>query len=239
MNKHVGKVAILGGSSGIGLAAVRHLAGAGYEVIATGRDADKLRAAVAGMEGSVRTEAFDSAQRDALEQFFHKVGTVDHLVIALSGGDGAGPFKELDLAALRRGFEAKFWPHVQAAQVALPFLRQGGSVTFVTAISARIANPGTSGLAAINAAIEAMVPVLARELAPTRVNAVSPGVVETPWWNAMPVEDRQAFFAQHASELPVARIGQPDDVAQAIAFLVGNGYTTGTIMECDGGLHLL
>ena len=239
MNSNGGKVVVLGGSSGIGLAVVRRLAGAGYEVIATGRDEDKLRTAVAEIDGAVSVEAFDAAQRESLDGFFERVETVDHLVIALSGGDGAGAFTELDLGALRRGFEAKFWPHVQAAQAALPALRKGGSITFVTSISARIANPGTSGLAAINAAIEAMVPVLARELAPTRVNAVSPGVVETPWWNAMPDEARQAYFAQHASELPVARIGQPDDVAQAIAFLIGNGYTTGSVMECDGGLHLL
>lgn len=239
MSSGIGRVVVLGGSSGIGLATVKRLAGTGYEVIATGRDADKLRAAAAGIEGPIRIEAFDGTQRESLERFFNSAGTVDHLVIALSGGEGAGPFRELDLTALRRGFEAKFWPHVQAAQAALPALRKGGSITFLTAISARIANPGTSGLAAINGAIEAMVPVLARELAPTRVNAVSPGVVETPWWNALPDDARQKFFAQHASELPVARVGQPDDVAQAVAYLIGNGYTTGSILECDGGLHLL
>lgn len=239
MGSGAGSVVVLGGSSGIGLATVRRLAGAGYEVIATGRDAEKLRAAVAGIDGAVRTEAFDGTQRESLDRFFSNIGTIDHLVVALSGGDGAGHFQELDLLALRRGFEAKFWPHVHAAQAALPALRKGGSVTFLTAISARIANPGTSGLAAINGAIEAMVPVLARELAPTRVNAVSPGVVETPWWNAMPDDVRRQFFASHARELPVARVGQPDDVAQAVAFLIGNGYTTGSILECDGGLHLL
>lgn len=239
MGNSVGRVVVLGGSSGIGLATVKRLASAGYEVIATGRDEEKLRAAVSSIDGSVRVEAFDGTQRESLDQFFGSVGTIDHLVIALSGGEGAGNFQELDLLALRRGFEAKFWPHVQAAQTALPALRKGGSLTFLTAISARIANPGTSGLAAINGAIEAMVPVLARELAPTRVNAVSPGVVETPWWNAMPDDVRQQFFAKHARELPVARIGQPDDVAQAIAYLIGNGYTTGSILECDGGLHLV
>ncbi|MBP0717756.1 SDR family oxidoreductase [Burkholderia sola] len=239
MDNEFGKVVVLGGSSGIGLAAVRRLAAAGHEVIATGRDADKLEAVRASTEGLLRVDAFDGAQREQLDRFFASVGIIDHLVIALSGGDGAGPFKDLDLASLRRGFEAKFWPHVQAAQAVLPVLRTGGSITFVTAISARIANPGTSGLAAINAAIEAMVPVLARELAPTRVNAVSPGVVKTPWWNSVPDEARQAFFERHASELPVGRVGQPDDVAQAIAFLIGNGYTTGSVIECDGGLHLV
>ncbi|MDN7486750.1 short-chain dehydrogenase [Burkholderia sp. AU31652] len=239
MHNDTGRVVVLGGSSGIGLATVRRLAGAGYDVIATGRDADKLQAATASIDGSVRIDAFDGAQREQLERFFASAGSIDHLVIALSGGDGAGPFRELDLGSLRRGFDAKFWPHVQAAQAALPTLRSGGSITFVTAISARVANPGTSGLAAINAAIEAMVPVLARELAPTRVNAVSPGVVKTPWWNGLPDDARQAFFEQHASALPVGRIGEPDDVAQAIAFLIGNGYTTGSVIECDGGLHLL
>lgn len=239
MGNSAGRVVVLGGSSGIGLATVRRLVDAGHEVIATGRDADKLRASLADIQGPVRHEAFDGTQRESLDRFFSSVGTIDHLVIALSGGDGAGHFQELDLLALRRGFEAKFWPHVQAVQAALPTLRKGGSVTFLTSISARIANPGTSGLAAINGAIEAMVPVLARELAPTRVNAVSPGVVETPWWNAMPEEARRQFFANHASELPVGRIGQPDDVAQAVAYLVGNGYTTGSVLECDGGLHLL
>jgi NAD(P)-dependent dehydrogenase (short-subunit alcohol dehydrogenase family) len=239
MSSNVGKVVVLGGSSGMGLATVRRLAGTGYEVIATGRDAEKLEAAVASIKGTVHVRAFDGAQREQLERFFESVGTIDHLVIALSGGEGSGAFRELDMACVRRGFEAKFWPHIQAAQAVLPFLRKGGSMTFVTAISARVANPGTSGLAAINAAIEAMVPVLARELAPTRVNAVSPGVVETPWWNVVPDDARQAFFEKHASELPVGRIGQPDDVAQAIAFLVENGYTTGSIMECDGGLHVL
>ncbi|GAB3789787.1 hypothetical protein GCM10028797_25690 [Dyella agri] len=177
MSSGAGSVVVLGGSSGIGLATVRRLASTGYEVIATGRDAEKLRAAMAGVDGAVRFEAFDGTQRESLDRFFSNIGTIDHLVIALSGGDGAGNFQELDLLALRRGFEAKFWPHVQAAQAALPALRKGGSVTFLTAISARIANPGTSGLAAINGAIEAMVPVLARELAP-------PGSTPSPpaWW---------------------------------------------------------
>ena len=239
MGSGASRVVVLGGSSGIGLATVKRLADAGYELIATGRDEGKLHASLADIQGAVRYEAFDGTQRESLDRFFSSIGTIDHLVIALSGGDGAGHFQGLDLLALRRGFEAKFWPHVQAVQAALPALRKGGSVTFLTSISARIANPGTSGLAAINGAIEAMVPVLARELAPTRVNAVSPGVVETPWWNAMPEEARRQFFDSHASELPVARVGQPDDVAQAVAYLVGNGYTTGSIIECDGGLHLL
>lgn len=234
-----GKVVVLGGSSGMGLATVVRLAGMGYAVVATGRDEAKLHRALAPLQGGVSGVAFDASDRAALDAFFASCGEVDHVVIALSGGEGGGAFRELDLAALRRGFAAKFWPHAEAAQAALPALRVGGSLTFVSSISARMANPGTAGLAAINAAIEAMVPVLARELAPVRVNAVSPGVVDTPWWDGMGESGKRDFFAQHAASLPVGRVGQADDVAQAVEFLVGNGFTTGTVMACDGGLHLL
>ncbi|MEI7037789.1 SDR family oxidoreductase [Fulvimonas yonginensis] len=238
MNEAGNRVVVLGGSSGLGLASVRMLAGAGHAVVATGRDPAKLAQALAPLRGDVRGVAFDAADRAQLDAFFARLGPFDHLVIALSGGEGAGMFRELDIAALRRGFAAKFWPHVEAAQAALPALRPGGSITFVTAISARVANPGTAGLAAINAAIEAMVPVLARELAPIRVNAVSPGVVDTPWWDGLDPQVKEAVFRRQAAVLPVGRVGRPDEVAQAIAFLVGNGFTTGTVIECDGGLHL-
>lgn len=239
VNTGMGKVVVLGGSSGMGLATVARLAGMGYAVVATGRDEAKLHRALEALQGEVSGVAFDAADRTALDVFFAGCGGVDHVVIALSGGEGAGAFRELDLAALRRGFAAKFWPHAEAAQAALPALHAGGSLTFISSISARIANPGTAGLAAINAAIEAMVPILARELAPMRVNAVSPGVVDTPWWNAMGEQGKRDFFAQHAASLPVGRVGQADDVAQAVAFLIGNGFTTGTVLACDGGLHLL
>jgi NAD(P)-dependent dehydrogenase (short-subunit alcohol dehydrogenase family) len=98
--------------------------------------------------------------------------------------------------------------------------------------------PGTAGLAAINAGIEAMVRVLAGELKPLRVNGVSPGVVDTPWWDFLPAEQRQAVFREFAGRTPVGRIGEPVDVARAIAFLVSNGFMSGHVLTCDGGIHL-
>ena len=230
--------AVIGGSSGIGLATVRRLAAAGARVVATGRDAAKLDAAISGLGERVTGAAFDATDRTALDAFFARAGTIDHLVLTLSGGEGAGAFAQLDLQALRRGFEAKPWPQLEAAQAALPFLRAGGSITFVTAISARMANPGTSGLAAINGALEAMVGPLARELAPSRVNAVSLGFVDTPWWDGMPAAAKQARFDEQCARLPVRRVGRPDDVAHAVQFLVENGNTTGHVIACDGGLSL-
>ena len=84
-----------------------------------------------------------------------------------------------------------------------------------------------------------MVGGLARELAPRRVNAVSPGVIDTAWWSQAPAAVRQVVFEEQARTLPVGRVGQPEDVAQSVLFMATNGFTTGSIVECDGGLHLL
>lgn len=232
-------VVVVGGSSGVGLATVRRLAATGARVIATGRDDGKLKAAIGGMGANVSGAAFDACDRGALDAFFEKTGPIDHLVLTLSGGEGAGEFVHLDLQSLRRGFEAKFWPQLEAAQAGARVLQKGGSITFVTAISARNALPGTAGLAAINGALEAMVGSLARELKPSRVNAVSPGLVDTPWWDRMPVALKDDLFRQQVETLPVGRVGRPQDVAHAIEFLIENGYTTGTVIECDGGLRLV
>jgi len=234
-------VVVLGGTSGIGLEVVRQAAASGARAIAVGRDARKLDAALQGIKGQVSGATLDARDRKALDAFFAGVGAVDHLVLTLSGGEGAGPFETLDLGSLRRGFEAKFWPQLEAAQAALPCLRgnANASLTFVSAISARLARPGASGLAAINGALESMVGALARELAPVRVNAVSPGVIDTPWWAAMPAAVKDEIFEEQRRTLPVSRVGQPGHVAHAIRFLMENAFVTGTVIECDGGLRLV
>lgn len=224
MDEHQEIAVVIGGSSGVGLAAVRRLEARGLKVIAASR-------------GTARP--LDATDRAALDAFFAEIGRFDHLVLTLSGGEGAGLFASLDLAALERGFAAKFWPQVNAVQAALPYIARGGSITLVTAISARIANPSTAGLGAINGALESMIGTLAREIAPTRVNAVSPGVIDTPWWNGMPADTKESVFQSQRDTLPAGRVGQPDDVAQVIDMLTGNGFITGATIPCDGGLHLL
>jgi NAD(P)-dependent dehydrogenase (short-subunit alcohol dehydrogenase family) len=232
-------VVVLGGSSGIGLEVVRQAALGGARVIAVGRDRDKLGDALHAVPGNVRGIAADATDTQALDACFQETGPVDHLVLTLSGGEGAGTFAQLDLQALRRGFEAKFWPQVQAAQAALRLMRRGGSITFVTAASARIARAGVAGLGAINGALESMIGTLALELAPTRVNAVSPGVIDTPWWDGLPAAVKREVFDEQTRTLPAGRVGRADDVARTVLFLAESDFVTGTVVVCDGGLHLL
>ncbi|MEV6839174.1 SDR family oxidoreductase [Streptomyces sp. NPDC051133] len=232
------RVAVMGGSSGIGEATARLFAADGAEVVVTGRDQDRLDAAAARIGGKVSTHRLDASDRTAVDAFFATAGAIDHLVLALSGSKGGGPFAALDLAELADGFDGKFWPHVHVLQAALPTLRHDGSATLVTAASARAALPGTAGLAAINGALEAMVPPLAVELAPLRVNAVSPGVVDTPWWDGVPDEQRRALFDGYAAATPVGRVGRPEDIARAIHLLAANGFVTGVVLEATGGATL-
>lgn len=230
-------VAIIGGSSGIGLATAAHLLEKGYRVTITGRDAAKLQAAGQSLNGDIARVTMDAADFAGLAEAFQAIGPVDHLVLALGGGNGAGPFATVDLADLRKGFEQKTMAHFACAQACLPHLSKQGSITFVSAVSAQAAMPGTAGLGAINAAIAALAPILAVELKPIRVNCVSPGVVDTPWWD-FTAEQREQTFAGFAARTPVGRVGRPEEIAEAIAFLIGNGFTSGHTLICDGGIRL-
>jgi NAD(P)-dependent dehydrogenase (short-subunit alcohol dehydrogenase family) len=232
-------VYVMGGSYGIGEAAARAFAAAGAQVVITGRSKERLDAAAARIGFPVATRPLDAADPDAVAGFFGDGETIDQLVLALSPGAVAlGPLATLNEDELRTAFDGKFFAHVRIVQAAVPHLSQHGSVTFISAASARSAAPGTAGLAAANGAIEAMVPPLAAELAPIRVNAVSPGVVDTAWWAGLPEDQRATVFEGFAAGTPVGRIGRPEDVAGAILYLAGNGFVTGTVLDVSGGLTL-
>ena len=164
---------IIGGSSGIGLAAARQLLASGLEVTITGRSAERLdeaRRSLAGAKGIV----MDAAAADTLKETFSRIGSFDHLVLALGSGKGLGPFASVPLADVRQSFEEKVYPHFAVAQTALPFLRKEGSITFISSVSAHGAMPGTAGISAANAAVATLVPILAVELRPRPSSRLRP-----------------------------------------------------------------
>ena len=229
-------VFIIGGTSGIGLAAAARLGALGYEATVAGRDPVKLETARRCL-GGARGVSMDARDPKAVEAAFAAVGPIDHLVLAFGSSQGAGPLASVEIGSVRAGFEEKTLPQIACLQAALPTLRKDGSVTLISAVSAYAGMPGTAGLAAANAAVAALVPVLAAELRPLRVNGVAPGVVDTPWWDFLPQEQRRAVFASYAERTLVGRNGAPEDIADVIAFLIGNGFMNGEIVVCDGGVR--
>jgi NAD(P)-dependent dehydrogenase (short-subunit alcohol dehydrogenase family) len=234
------RVVVIGGTSGIGAASAQAAIALGAEVIVVGREGSKLRAAEQALGAGANSERVDAGNRTQLDALFARLGHLDHLVLSVSAGPvGIGPIAALKLDELRAAFEGKFWPYLIALQAALPHIRSRGSITMVGAASAGAALPGVAGFAAVNGALEAMVPGLAVELKPVRVNAVSPGVVDTRFWEGLGDEQRSAMFAKYASATPVGRIASPVDVGEAIVSLMANGFITGAILPVDGGLTLV
>jgi NAD(P)-dependent dehydrogenase (short-subunit alcohol dehydrogenase family) len=227
---------IIGGTSGIGLATARLLAPR-MRVTIAGRDATRLAEARRLLPDDVRGEVFDAAGPEP-EDFYGRIGPFDHLVLALGSRRGLVPLAALATDELAAGFAEKVWPQVASTRAALPHLSKAGSITFVGAVSAHAAMPGTSGIAAANGALATVVPILAAELKPLRVNAVAPGVIDTPWWDFLPAEARQQTFAEFTKRTPVGRIGRAEDIAEAIAFLVTNRFVDGHVLVCDGGIRL-
>ncbi|OXM63004.1 SDR family oxidoreductase [Amycolatopsis vastitatis] len=229
---------VAGGTSGIGLATARRLQRQGYDVHVTGRGKERLDD-VAASDPQLTGHQADGGDAEAMAALAGSLGTVDVLVVSLSGTEGMGPIDSLDLAMLRRAFDAKFWAHLTTIQAVLPHLAADGSITLLSAITARAAMAGTAGIGALNAAVEALVKPLAVELAPRRVNAVSPGVVDTAWWSGFPEEMRDGFFAQTAASIPARRVATADDVAEVVTLAATNPNLTGTVLEADGGARLV
>lgn len=232
------KVVVIGGSSGMGLASAKRLAVEGYQVVISARSSERIAQTLKTLAAECTGFVLDYADRAKIKAFFHAVGPFDHLVLAGAGPAAWGAFDELDPAALEGAFASKFWGYFHCLRAALPNIREDGSVTLITGAASRTAIPGTSGLAAINGAIERMGITLAKERAPLRVNVLSPGLVDTPAYDWMPPDQKQKMLQDTAAGLPLRRVGQPDDVAEAVHFLVRERYITGSVLDVDGGVRL-
>jgi NAD(P)-dependent dehydrogenase (short-subunit alcohol dehydrogenase family) len=223
---------VLGGSSGIGLATAEAAVEAGASVTIASRSKTKLDAALARLGDRARAIVLDTADNGAIEHFFAAEEAWDHVVVS-AAQTPSGPVRTLSLADAKSAMESKFWGSYRVARAGK--IKVGGSLTFVSGFLS-VRPSATSVLqGAINAALEALARGLALELAPIRVNAVSPGLIATPLWSGMADEKRQAMFAGAALRLPARRVGEAEDIANAVLFLARTPFATGSTVRVDGG----
>ncbi len=230
----------VGGASGMGLASAKLAASRGATVELVGRSAAKLAAAAEQIGTSARTASVDMTDEATVKAFFDVKAdqSVDALVISASSA-AHGPFETKQTADVQAMFASKFFGPYVVAREALPKMRDGGSITFFSGVLSRRPGHNGAGLAAVNAAVEALGRALALELGPRlRVNTLSPGMTRTEAYAHMPPVQRDAMFEAVARNLPVNRVADPSEIAEAVLFLTTSGFTTGHTLDVDGG-HMI
>ncbi|PBB78061.1 short chain dehydrogenase [Mesorhizobium sp. WSM3879] len=236
------KILIVGGSSGMGLALARRCLDEGAGVIIAGRNAARLNAArdELGRPAALATELVDISREAEVATLFARIGRLEHIVSTAADIEGAYRLlPEIELSAAQKVVDSKFYGPLLLAKHGAPKLSANGSLTFVSGIAAYRPAARGSVVAAVNAGLEGLVRALAIELAPIRVNAVSPGWVDTPIWQYVAGDAKDETLAAMAKRLPAGRVGRPEDIADAIRFLMGNGFTTGTTLHVEGGQRLV
>lgn len=224
------KVVVVGGSSGIGYSTAELAKAEGAEVVIASHNAERLKAA-AGRLG-VKAIAADVTSDDSVTGLFRECGPVDHVVVT-AAQLRSGPFKTVPMADVRATMEGKFWGAWRVARAA--DIRAGGTLTLVSGFLSIRPRPNAAIVGAANGALESLARSLAIDLAPVRVNCVSPGLIDTPIRAAMPEAARREMLEKAAAALPVRRVGEGEDIARQILLFMTNGFMTGSIVYLDGG----
>jgi NAD(P)-dependent dehydrogenase (short-subunit alcohol dehydrogenase family) len=233
------RVIIVGGSSGIGLAVAELAASQGAKIVIASSNAERVQKAVESVGGEVKGQAVDVSDERAVETFFAKLGAFDHLVFTAGDSLHLYNLPTTDLKQARRAFELRYWAALAAVKYGSPHIRNGGSVVLTTGIAGQRPQKGWVVAASVCGTVEALTRALAIELAPIRVNAVSPGVVRTNLWQSMTAAERERLYESVGNRLPVGRVGKPHDIAQAYLYLMQEGFSTGQTVVVDGGTVLV
>jgi NAD(P)-dependent dehydrogenase (short-subunit alcohol dehydrogenase family) len=236
---HNKRVVILGGSSGIGLAVAEQTASQGAKLVIASSNSERVQKAVEKLEGNAQGHTLDLTDESAVENFFAKLGAFDHLVFTAGDELRLHDLAATDLQQARGAFELRYWAALAAVKYGSKSIRKGGSIVLTTGVAGQRPHKGWVVAASVCGTIEALTRALALELAPIRVNAVSPGVVRTNLWQNMTAAERERLYESVGSSLPVGRVGEAHDIAQAYLFLMQEAFSTGQTLVVDGGTVLV
>ena len=224
------KAIVFGGTSGIGLATSKQLAALGCNVIAVSRNPERAGDVPEG----ITLEKCDALDREAVKKLFAKHAPFEILVSAATGGvRSRGKFLEMDLDAYQASF-AKLWGYANVLRYGTEHVTENGTIVLVSGTPARRCHPGQVAIASVGGAVEALVRAVAPEIVPRRLNVVAPGTIDTPM-SSLEGEARREFYAKSTANNLIPRAGHPDEVAQAILFVIQNDFVTGTTVDVDGG----
>lgn len=237
------RVVLIGASTGIGLATAKAALTADAKVVIAARSVERLDRAWNALDRKVEAFRLDATEEHSVAAFLARMEAFDHLAVFVPTAPSAkirsqlGAFLETPPEAFEAVLRNKFLPQLYAARHGAKRIAPGGSLLFVTGQAHRKSLPGYAASAAANGATEALVRTLAVELAPVRVNAIAPGLVETDILRAAPEAFRRAT-AEKVARHPVPRWGTPEETADGILLLMANRFVTGTVLELDGGMKL-
>lgn len=231
------RIVIIGGSSGIGLATAKAALKEGATLVIASRSEEKLERARAEIKAAVETVVLDMSREEEMKNFFAKIGEFDHL-ITTGGVTLSGALYDSETEVVRSSFDNKFWGQYFAAKYGAPHILEKGSIVFFSGVLGLRPAPNTSIMAAVNGAIESLGRSLAVELAPIRVNVVSPGYVETPRLANLIPEDLATIKEQISQQVALGRAGKPEEIADTVLYLLQNEFTTGSTIYNDGGYTL-
>ena len=231
-------VVILGGSSGIGLATAKAAHAERAVVVITGRSRERLDAAVREIGEDARGVVLDAADEAGTRAMFEKIDRVDH-IFANAGGVTPDAALTVDVAAMRPGLDVRFWGGVYAAKYGGTRMTDGGSIIFMSGTTVVRPISGAAIGSASCAAVEGLARSLAVDLAPIRVNAIRPGLIDTPLIDSFMGERKDQIVESYTRRIPARRMGRAEEVADAALFLMKNGYITGTTLVIDGGIALV
>ncbi|MFE6843926.1 SDR family oxidoreductase [Streptomyces sp. NPDC057686] len=231
------RLVVVGAGSHIGRTLALAASTAGAELILAGPDADRLAATANALPAPARIQPTDLTDEDSIAALAEAVGPVDH-VVSTAAVPANGPVSGLVLADVQRAFAAKVFGPLLLAKHLAGRMNEGGSLTFFSGVAAWRPAPERVVMATTNGALSFLVEALAVELAPLRVNAVSPGIIDSGAWDRLGA-DKEAFLRGVAGRNPARRTGTPDDVVRSVLYAIGNPFVTGTVLHVDGGARLV
>ena len=230
---HDQKVLVIGRGSGIARAVALAARDAGAQVVAAGRDQVKLSGVYAGEPG-ISTETVDLTDEESIAALGKRLGSVHH-VVSTASARARGRVADLDRDAVRLSFDVKVLGPLMLAKHLAPRMGETGSFVIFSGVAATKITVGTLGVAITNAAADTLARSLALELAPIRVNAISPGVIDSGAWDALGQEGKEKYYAEMRARNPARRIGTTDDVANTVLFAMSSTFLTGQTLHIDGG----